>query len=307
MKLWKKISIGSALVIIVVLVILYFSFSILGVPYVKSIESRWGNVSSNQTEILTEVTIENPNLFDITISSLYYEIYLNNITIAEGWDKDINLEHGTTILNYMTTLNVSKIPQWWSSHINNNETTIITIRYKVFAKLGPIHKTQTIKYEYNTIHTNLLSKLKLNEPKEIIVSIPNEPELHLLTVTGFSPKWDLINEDITIINTSLVLYNPHSTTIEVVFFNYEFIMNNFTVGWGYLASPATIPPGSAVVVNCDTIIDNKNIIDWFSSHIKNGEFTQYQIKSSANFVYEGASYLVEPINLTGEFYTNLLG
>ncbi|MGC9307582.1 MAG: LEA type 2 family protein [Thermoplasmatota archaeon] len=249
--------------------------------------------------------MENPNPFNVKISSLQYTILLNNITIAEGWDSDVILKQGTTIVDYISDINMSRIPDWWSSYISHGETTHIDFEYTVKASAGPIHQTKTITESYGTVDTDFLSTLRLDQPHDITVPLRGQ-DYHLLTATDFTADWDNITQQTITINATVDLYNPQDSAITVDTFTYYFNMNNLTVGHGHLSHPITLPPYETTSVACDTIIDNNDLIQWFTSHIQHNETTHYEIGTSATFTYNGQQHTAEPINFTGKTITDML-
>ncbi|MDD3493093.1 MAG: LEA type 2 family protein, partial [Candidatus Thermoplasmatota archaeon] len=128
------LAVAAASVAVVAALILSFSLGLVGIPRVTGMESRWGEVSVNQTQIWTEVTVDNPNFFEVPLSSLHYRLLLNNITMAEGQDRDLSLQRGDTVLEYVSHLHLHKIPAWWRTHPDNNETTAIEIEYEATAR-----------------------------------------------------------------------------------------------------------------------------------------------------------------------------
>lgn len=307
MEMWKKAVVGGGVAVVVVAAIVVAGYltGCLDTPYVTSIENGWGNVSENETELMTSVTVENPNPFDVTISSLHYTIRMNNITMAEGRDHEITLKGGTTVVDYVSSVNMSRIPRWWSSHVTHGETTRIELVYTVKAKAGLIHRSQTNTETYGTVHTTLLSTLRLNQPRIIKVSLNGEDH-RLLIAADFAARWGSITGETTIINATVDLYNPHDSPIAVNAFTYHFRMNNLTVGYGYLDSAVTLPPYETTSVVCDTVINNSHLAGWFATHIQNNETTRYAIGSSATFTFNGHRHTVEPVHLTGDFSTDLL-
>jgi len=308
MEPWKKaiVAIAAAAAVIATVVAVGSLAGWFGAPYVVSIENRWGDVSSNEMRLVTSVTIENPNPFPVTISSLRYRILLNNVTMAGGYDTDVTLQDGTTDLDYVTGLNMSRIPRWWSSHIARDETTRIELVYTVRAGIGPLHRSYTSRKTYDTIDTDLLSMLHLSEPRNITVSIGGQ-DRRLLVATDFAARWGTITDGATVINATVDLYNPHGSTVTVNTFTYYFTMNGVTVGSGSLGSSVPLPPRRITSVAVDTVIDSSDLIDWFTIHVRNNETTRYEIGGSATFTFNGQRHTAEPVHLTGMFTTDLLG
>ncbi len=56
----------------------------LGKPKIEKIVNRWGNVTEDYTEIVTEITVYNPNPIPIPIKDVLTEVYLNGMKVGEG-------------------------------------------------------------------------------------------------------------------------------------------------------------------------------------------------------------------------------
>ncbi len=307
METWKKavVAVIAATAAVGAVAIAGYQAGWLGVPYVTAIENSWGNVSANQTQLVTSVTVKNPNPFPVTISSLHYTVLLNNVTIAEGQDDDVTLKGGATAVDYVSSVNMSSIPLWWSSHVTAGESTRIELVYTVHAGIGPIHQSRTIHETYGTVDTDLLSTLRLTQPRDITVPVQGE-ERRLLVAMGFDAGWSTITRQATSINATVELYNPHGSAVTIDTFVYHFTMNNLTVGSGSLDGEVTLPPSETSSVTVDTVIDNIALIDWFTSHVAKNETTSYEIDSSATFTFNGRQHTVQPVHRTGTFSTDLL-
>lgn len=308
MNMRKKLVLGITGVILALVIALALSFSLglIGIPRVTGMESQWRVVSENHTQIWTTVTVDNPNFFTVPLSSLHYRVLLNNITMAEGEDQDVSLQAGDTILEYVSDFHLHKIPAWWSTHLENNETTTIEIAYEATAALGPLKHTSTTRYLYKTVHTDLMGALAWDEPKAIVVATPHHPSFHLVTATHFDPQWGVITENTTTITTTVSLYNPHPQAVSVSDFRYQFFMNGIRVGEGYLQEEKTLLPHAVTPLQCDTLISHDRLIDWFTSHLQNNESSTYQITSTATITYQGATYTVHPVDITSTLHTHWL-
>ncbi len=307
MKRWKKavaavVVAGAA---VAVAAVAGYLAGWLGAPRVTSIENSWGNVSANETELVTTATVDNPNPFDVTISSLRYAVLLNDIVIAKGHDADVTLKHGATVIDSVSSVNMSRVPRWWSSHVDRGETTHIEFMYTVKATAGPLHRTRTIHESYGTVHTDLLQTLRLSQPRNVTASIDGS-ERRLLVASDFTATWDSVTGEATVINTTVHLYNPHDSAIEVDAFTYRFGMNNLTVGRGSLTGSVTLPPHETTQVACSAVVNGSDLIQWFATHIENDETTRYTVDSSATFTYHGRQHTASPVNLTGSFSTDIL-
>lgn len=98
-------------------------------PKIENIDYRWGQITPSTTEIISEVTVYNPNIMPVITSQLGYLIFMNDVEMVEGQTDDLIViePKGRTTIKTTTQIGIDKIPKWWVSHINNGEETKIEI------------------------------------------------------------------------------------------------------------------------------------------------------------------------------------
>ncbi len=52
------------------------------VPEVKSITNSWGNITTESSEIKTDIQVDNPNAFPIPIKGMEYQIFMNDVKMG---------------------------------------------------------------------------------------------------------------------------------------------------------------------------------------------------------------------------------
>ncbi len=128
---------------------------------IESINSYWGKVTENYTEIVSKVKIRNNALIPIPVTKFDYTIKMNGITIGEGTNyvSTILQPRSTSTLILITKINNDKIPEWWVSHIRNGEKTVGEILIQPYIKVGGQEfKFTLIKKEFE-FKTNLLKSI----------------------------------------------------------------------------------------------------------------------------------------------------
>ncbi|KAA0000444.1 MAG: hypothetical protein FE047_01460 [Thermoplasmata archaeon] len=308
MKIWKEYNIMKiwqiAIAIFSIIAIILLSvFSSFSYPYVEKVSADW--VVDDNINIRIKAVVENPNFFSIKIATLICKVFLNDIEIAEGLDKNIVLQRGENNLSVDLFLDTNKIQKWWTKHIKNGERSDVIVEYMAMANFFFFNKTSKTRKLYSTITTDFTQKLSFNKTKAINVSL-NGIETTLLFVNKFESKWQYVDENITIINSSIQLYNPNGEEIGIENFTYNVFLNGIKLGEGWLADNITLAPYATVNTYCYTRIQNEEIPDWFESHLRNGETTLYEIRSYAKLLYGDSAYFIQPIEISGNFSTNFL-
>jgi LEA14-like dessication related protein len=91
-------------------------------PAVESVDSEWGDVTEETTEVRTDVTMNNPNVVGVPgVVDLQYAIAMNDVTVAEGTKRGVGFGTGSSTVSLSTHSDNGKIPAWWASHVNNGE------------------------------------------------------------------------------------------------------------------------------------------------------------------------------------------
>ncbi len=103
----------------------------------KSIESHWGNVNESTTEIVSVADVYNPNPIPIPVIGFNYIIKMNGITVGEGREilNTIIPPKGEKRLTFVTKIENDKLKEWWISHINNGEKTIVEVDIRPEVKI----------------------------------------------------------------------------------------------------------------------------------------------------------------------------
>lgn len=240
----------------------------LGKPKIKDISHNWGEVTQDTTEINTEVGVHNPNPVGLPFKQIRFDLYMNGIPMASGSSKKglkIKADQTTTI-SLTSQLDNDKIPEWWVSHLRNDEVTEVKIDggivfdLKITEFTYPLEKTKKIK-------TNLLRPLNTEKDQELNVGPIS------LTLKSLTSSWGQITEKTSYINHRAVIHNPNPYPIPVTRIDYTIRMNDIKVGKGTTHNPAVIEAKSDTTIPFTTKIDNNKLDEWWIRHIKNGEKT----------------------------------
>ena len=290
--------------IIVGLFILGFSTGVFTIPTVKDAEYSWGVITNETTEIISNVTINNPNPFGISLSSVGvdYSVMMNDVKIGGGSRRGIKLDVGDSVVQIKTFIDNDKIVDWWISHLRNNETTIVDISPYFFADV--VFGKPRIRVPYEEIPpviTDILSSVD-----EELMDLDFGP--FNLQTQSLSVSWGDINYNKTEILMDILIYNPYTVNLSLPKIDFEILMNNITMGVGFINNTKLINGDSNNSLSLVLYIVNDNIDTWFVSHLKNDEESLIDILISFEFVYEDFSYFVEDYSMYSyEFTTDILG
>src|SRR5690606_28864750 len=95
--------------------------------------------------------------------------------------------------------------------------------------------------------------------------------------------WGRATQEVTEIEGVVVVRNDSPVPIPVSQVRFRFSMNGIPVGEGTTYDPALLLPAQAESVPFGLTIDNARIIEWWPTHIRAGERTEYRVQVSALF------------------------
>ncbi|WP_313694680.1 LEA type 2 family protein [Halorarum halobium] len=88
-------------------------------------EASWGTVDEETTEIRMTLHLYNPKPYPVTLSSLGYDITMNDIGVGEGEaGRTTTIPPGETVPVRATThIDTGTLDEWWVSHLERNQVT----------------------------------------------------------------------------------------------------------------------------------------------------------------------------------------
>jgi len=290
--------------LVIGIIVLGFITGILSIPSIKKISNRWGNISEDTTEIISDITIENNNPFKIILPrvEVTYTLKMNNIEMAHGKIENINMKKGDTRIEVTSYLDNSKIPEWWISHIKNNETTIVDIEPFVVIDAEFAEPRIDTPFKTITITTNLLEDVNISDEKIFEIGPIN------ITIKSIYAEWGNLTNKTTELIFNVDMYNPIPLNILMPQIRYNISMNNIIIGNGNITDNLILKANNESIVNLVTKIDNNQLDDWFVSHLKNNENSTLKITISLAIEFEGISYKIDDFLIySHEFNTDILG
>lgn len=248
----------------------------IGVPSVERVDNQFGAVNETHTAIETELVVNNPNPVGIRLGSLSadYTASMNGIEMATGAKEGIGIGTGNSTINLTTQLQNERIPEWWTTHIKNGETTELTV--SATAHSGLIGQSASFQPAAETINTDILGQFNSTEDRPINanMALVEDP---VLVIEQTNASWGDVTSSTTPIDMRFDVYNPKNTPVAISNIGYNITMNDVQVGQGETQEPASIPPKTTETVAFTTDIDNENLDEWWVSHIQNDQTTELRI------------------------------
>jgi LEA14-like dessication related protein len=240
-------------------------------PTVESVDSDWGAVTDEETEIETDVALHNPNavpvpgVFDVKLRAT-----LNGVVIAEGSESGVGLDSGRNELSLSAAMDNDAIGDWWREHVEDGERSTLSLEATV---VGPGGVRRAIPVRNTTVETDLFGPLERDQSRT--VSLQGED---LVTIESTSARWGEPGDETTPLQFSASVENRHEQPIDFDAFAYTVQLNNVTVGEGRTTSGLEVEPGASDRLEIDAGIDTERMTDWWPTHVRNNESTTVTVR-----------------------------
>jgi len=268
-------------------------------PEVERMWHEWGIINENVTEVVSHVVLHNPSRIPATVEDVSYTIYLNGIELAEGrLERPVDLPpEGDAELVLRTSIDNTRIPALWLSHLQNNEETKVELKGAARVKAFGVPLTVPIYYA-REVGTELDEWLDYENETKIYLT----PSVYVV-VRGVDTSLGSFNETTTQFVHVATVYNPNKVAVAVGKMWYEVFVNGIRLAVGEQPEALIIGPGGEVEVTFYTYLDNGKLDDVWVSHLLNGENATILVR-----VYMVVDHELVPIyEYMDQVETDLLG
>lgn len=124
-------------------------------------------------------------------------------------------------------------------------------------------------------------------------------------VVSTEMRWGSVTSDTTEIFSLIAINNPNSISIPLSDVEIELFMNGVHMGDGGAVGDTNIGASSEDTLTLKSTIENDRLIDWWPTHVKNGEKTEILIKSNLVFSIFGIDFKI-PNEQKTSFETSIL-
>ena len=321
-------SISKAEIIFTSVLILAGSAVFLGLTQKPGfgVEDRgdWQEVNSDNISVTSKVWINNPSKLTVNYTDvkLQYRMLLNGVILVEGERNQIRIEKGNQTKQIKSTLIQDRIPYWWASHVRNNETSQLQVPLTVKAGVGPATVPFHAVVYQDEIQTDLIGVINkgLDQAEGSysyggdIAGYSTGPEIEI--VDG-SAEWGQVSTSRTNLQLDLEVSNPNSYSLPVPGTAGSVDMNGVDLlEWSneearVIQSPEdnVIAPGETEELTFQIEMDNSEIDDWLTSHVRNDEITEGSLNMKLLFDLQGQQITLPPgdgLQCGFSFQTNIL-
>lgn len=259
-------AVGALIVLSIGVTILFDS------PRVVASESEFAAVSQDDATIDTRIVVRNPN--DVAVPGgvdLDYVVRLNEVRVASGAEDDVAIPPGNTTIETEATFDNTKIPRWWVSHINGDESSVKTTSADVGVAGLPVGPSLTV--ERTDIETDLLGPLADENETRMALN-----DTEILLVQNQTGEWGEADAETTPMVVRNEMENVHDRPVEIAGTEYVIRMNEVIVGEGETTEGITLAPGESGTFDVEAAIDTPRMQRWWVSHLRNDESTDLTVE-----------------------------
>ncbi|MFC7074818.1 Water stress and hypersensitive response domain-containing protein [Halovenus rubra] len=295
---WEKVKrfgkIGGLVVVVgIALVGGLSALGLIGVPDAGLADNSWGEVEDERIEVLTTVRVDNPNPVGGGDGAINYGVALQGVRLAEGEGTGLSLPSGESTHEFRTDLFYNRLSEWWYRHLRNDEVSDLQVNATANVSSGPFSGSPSGTYE-DTIDTDIQGALNRGfstfegtySGTETGLTAPDgtaiEPTVEVDSVTT---EWGNVTEAQTNILVTVDITNPNAYPIPTPAFTGYVAMNDIRVAdWDAdevtvleVTDEGLIPPGETEKRTFRIEMDNKNVPEWFATHVDRGEQSTVEV------------------------------
>jgi LEA14-like dessication related protein len=330
----KKVILGLTAVAIVAIAsvgILYL-LGLTRTPQLKGATLSWGQITEQNTTVDAAVEVDNRLPFGIGSKSIKVKVPVRfyDVEAAQLTSSDLDLPSGQSTVYGNATLDMTTLPQWWDDFIQQGERLAIHVQpcveasflgMPLSAQLPEVSTDVSIPIMKHLGGTNEVTmgfddaspwEIGLNPADHFIVS-PPVPQQPVITMESWDLQWGDATEETTQILGTVVLRNELPLSLPIQEFQLELDMNDIKVVEEFDIAPtqSQLPPNKSVPIELAVEIDNSNLIQWWTSHLQNGENSTARARIGTTVILPAAPLLgfttpmPLPLSLIPSFECNL--
>lgn len=303
----------------------------------------WGEVTDERTEVIHTLWVDNPNPVGVEIGdeiTLNYQVQLNEGQFAEGSKEGIDVSSGNNTVEVRSYIDNENLPDLWVRYVRADET----IRYRLESEARIAAGLNTTQELPTRTGTALEDERPVIEAADESVSstegeytrsvdtdaLPGDalPDgiLDRESVTvGYevreaSAEWGEVTDERTTMLIQVTLHNPSDTVVvpgvpDGLAFAVDVNDRRVLEADGEALSPRNVDrddvllPGETKTYTYDVRMDNDEVDDWFTSHVRNGERSDVSVTFQLQFAVGETTMTVpreSPITYDCQVQTGIL-
>ncbi|MDY6780311.1 MAG: LEA type 2 family protein [Halobacteria archaeon] len=250
-----------------------------------SLNNEWGEVTADSTEVRTRMSLGYPNFVGLRVDNVGvgYVAKMNGMDIIQARKSGVELDGTSTTVRLTGEIDNTRIPVWWVSHVNNGEVSEVIVEPSISVEdpLGVADVSLEIPKLRHRIRTDILDSLNTDEMRE--KELFGKKFLRFRT----SAEWGEATVDSTPLEMTAEIENPNRFPVVFSRLSYDIEMNGVEVGSGETKKRVRLSPRGEQDVETSATIDNSTLSDWWVTHVRNDETTEFKLRFKAVMEFAG--------------------
>lgn len=270
-------------------------------PTVQSTSYEWGGVTDETTEIVTSVTVDNPNPVGVPgVVDVSYTARLNDVRLARGERSGVGFGPGRNTITLTAAMQNSRIADWWVTHVNGGEQSELTVDATVNAP----GFSRAIPAKSSTVETEILGGFTTEGARQ--VAFQGDP---LLTLRNQQASWGEADAGTTPLSFSADVENVHDYPVALDGVEYVVEMNGVELGTGQREAGLNVAPGESGSIDVTVGLDTPKMADWWREHVTDDEVSNLSVRMYGYVVRDGERQRVpmRVFDRTLRLQTDMLG
>lgn len=243
-------------------------------PTAGETTQRWGEVTDETAEIVTESSLQAPDqaINDLMELSIRQRTTINGIEVATGQTTIDDVTAGTTPITIVSEKDNSEVPAWWARHVNNGERSEVITTPQATADVQFTQFDVDLDRRTSTSETDMLAGMN-GDRNERVTSNGRT----VATVTEVSSTWGQANPQVTPIDVETTIRNEQPTPLAISQVEYVVRLNDVTLADRTVQRDDTIPGGATRTVPLTMELDSQRMDEWWIQHVRDDERSRLNV------------------------------
>lgn len=243
----------------------------------RLVDTYWGDVHEDSSDIHTEIGVVAPNLLaaELTGVQVEYEAALNDVPVASAERTGLKLGPDTTKLNVDAEFRHDSVPEWWKTHVENGERTVISVEPRLNFD---VERALDIRFPLTDVSLRT-PRIRRSFETDVLEGVEDTPpqETTVLGRTVFvvedvEAEWGEPTEDETPVEVEATVTNPTRFRLPFGDLRYEIRMNDVVVGEGEV-DHGGFPARTTKQVETSAAVEVDRLVEWWPTHVSEDDAT----------------------------------
>jgi LEA14-like dessication related protein len=239
-------------------------------PVVEGIESRWGSVGDDTTEIVTDVAVTGPGddrFADLATLRLDQLTTINGVSVAERTATVASVPAGQGSVTTSSRMAHSTVPEWWARHLNNGERSTVRTTVGARADMGVTSFAVDVPDATNEVETDIAAGFD----NDTVQTVSTEGGRPLIQIERTRGSWGTATAEAAPLDVAVTIENQQPPYLEIRDITYVVKLNDVVLANRTAPESYQLTRLETQTIEPTLVLDNRKIAEWWPTHVRNGE------------------------------------